>query len=303
MFCGFTIGASAGGFAAALLIPAFGWRSVFFAGGVAPLLLAVVLLVCLPESVRFMVTKSWPAARINEVLGRIAGTPLQASRFKLHEGTEVKQHTPVRLIMSKRYRTGTLLLWLTYFMGLLVYFLLTSWLPTLLKDSGMTLQQASLITALFPLGGAIGSIVCGYAMDRVNAHRVVAVTYTLTGGLLWGIGQLSGDTLLIGVLIFTAGTCLNGAQVSMPVIAAEFYPTHGRASGIAWMLGMGRIGGIVGSIAGANLLQAGLGLGAIVSMLAIPSFIAAFALFLKDAVADKQSHASVISKELTPGSE
>jgi AAHS family 4-hydroxybenzoate transporter-like MFS transporter len=303
MFCGFTIGASAGGFAAALLIPEFGWRSVFIAGGVAPLLLAVVLLVCLPESVRFMVTKSWPAASINKVLGRIAGTPLQASRFKLHEGTEVKQHTPVRLIMSKRYRTGTLLLWLTYFMGLLVYFLLTSWLPTLLKDSGMTLQQASLITALFPLGGGIGSIVCGYAMDRVNAHRVVTVTYTLTGGLLWGIGQLSGDILLIGVLIFIAGTCLNGAQVSMPVIAAEFYPTHGRASGIAWMLGTGRIGGIVGSMAGANLLQGGLGLGAIVSMLAIPSFIAAFALFLKDAVADKQSHASVISKELTPGSE
>jgi len=53
MFCGFTIGASAGGFAAALLIPEFGWRSVFIAGGVAPLLLAVVLhaLTCIRLSV------------------------------------------------------------------------------------------------------------------------------------------------------------------------------------------------------------------------------------------------------------
>jgi len=303
MFCGFTIGASAGGFAAALLIPAFGWRVVFFAGGVVPLLLAVVLLACLPESVRFMVAKSWPAASINKVLSRISGTPMEASRFKLHEETGVEKHIPVLLIMSKRYRTGTLLLWLTYFMGLLVYFLLTSWLPTLLKDSGMTLKQASLITALFPLGGGIGSIVCGYAMDRVSAHRVVAATYLLTGGLLWGIGQLTGEVLFIGLLIFVAGTCLNGAQVSVPVIAADFYPTHGRASGIAWMLGTGSIGGIVGSMAGANLLQAGLGLGAIVSMLAIPSFIAAFALLVKGSVAHKQSHASVISKRLTSGSE
>jgi AAHS family 4-hydroxybenzoate transporter-like MFS transporter len=303
MFCGFTIGASAGGFAAAMLIPEFGWRSVFFAGGVVPLLLAIVLLACLPESVRFMVTKSWPAASINKVLGRIAGTPLEASRFKLHEGTDMENHTPVLLILSKRYRTGTLLLWLTYFMGLLVYFLLTSWLPTLLKDSGTTLKQASLITALFPLGGGMGSVVCGYAMDRVNTHRVVAAAYVLTGGLLWGIGQLTGEVVLIGVLIFVAGTCLNGAQVSMPVIAADFYPTNGRASGIAWMLGIGRIGGIVGSMAGANLLQAGLGLGAIVSMLAIPSFIAAFALLMKDSVGYKHSHAPVMSEQLTPGSE
>lgn len=105
------------------------------------------------------------------------------------------------------------------------------------------------------------------------------------------------------MLIFVAGTCLNGAQVSMPVIAADFYPTNGRASGIAWRLGIGRIGGIVGSMAGANLLQAGLGLGAIVSMLAIPSFIAAFALLMKDSVGYKHSHAPVMSEQLTPGSE
>ncbi|AQH03138.1 4-hydroxybenzoate transporter [Burkholderia sp. KK1] len=303
MFCGFTIGASAGGFAAALLIPEFGWKSVFFAGGVVPLLLAVLLLVYLPESVRFMVAKSWPAARINEVLSRISGAPLSASRFKLHEGAEATKHTPVALILSKRYRMGTLLLWLTYFMGLLVYFLLTSWLPTLLKDSGMTLKQASLITALFPLGGGIGSIVCGYAMDRVNAHRVVAVAYALTGCFLWSIGQLSGEMLSIGVLIFIAGTCLSGAQVSMPVLAAAFYPTNGRASGIAWMLGTGRIGGIVGSMAGANLLQAGLGVGAIIGMLAVPSFIAACALLLKDCVSRKQTRAVAMRSELTAESE
>ncbi|MFM0336176.1 MFS transporter [Paraburkholderia fungorum] len=303
MFCGFTVGASAGGFAAALLIPEAGWRSVFFVGGVTPLVLAAALLVFLPESVRFMVAKSWPATRINSVLSRIAGTTVAGQRFTLHEQSGGEKSTSVALILSKHFRAGTLLLWLTYFMGLLVYFLLTNWLPTLLKDSGMTLKQASLITALFPLGGGLGSVACGYLMDRVNAHRVVAATYVLTGVFLWSIGQLSSGVFYIGMLIFIAGICLNGAQVSMPAIAAAFYPTNGRASGVAWMLGTGRIGGIVGSMAGATLPLAGRGLGSILGMLAIPAFIAAAALLLKDYIAQRQISSDVVMQRLTPDSE
>ncbi|RDK05325.1 hypothetical protein DN412_37540 [Cupriavidus lacunae] len=43
---------------------------------------------------------------------------------------------------------------------------------------------------------------------------------------------------------------LNGAMFSMGGLAAMFYPTSGRSSGVAWMYGVGRIGGILGPIAG-----------------------------------------------------
>ena len=52
MFCGFSIGAAAGGFVAAGLISRYGWQSVFIAGGVTPLLVAVLLMALLPESNR-----------------------------------------------------------------------------------------------------------------------------------------------------------------------------------------------------------------------------------------------------------
>ena len=55
MFCGFSVGAALGGLLAAALIPDFGWRSVFIVGGAAPLLLAPILALRLPESVRFLV--------------------------------------------------------------------------------------------------------------------------------------------------------------------------------------------------------------------------------------------------------
>lgn len=72
------------------------------------------------------------------------------------------------------------MLCLTYFMGLLIFYLLTSWLPLLIRETGATLSRASVITALFPLGGGIGVLVLG-ADGQINPNKVVAVGYLLTG--------------------------------------------------------------------------------------------------------------------------
>ena len=50
MFCGFTVGSALGGLIAAQLLPLVGWRGVLCIGGVAPLLLAPLLALALPES-------------------------------------------------------------------------------------------------------------------------------------------------------------------------------------------------------------------------------------------------------------
>lgn len=290
MFCGFTLGASAGGFVAAAMIPAYGWRSVFLAGGLMPVVL-VFALIALPESIRFMVVHKWPADQIRKILTRITrGRAVEATEFVLAEepgGAGAKdgakaRRSPLAVILSPRYRFGTCMFWLTYFMGLLVYYLLTSWMPTLIKDAGFSLREAALITALFPLGGGIGAITCGWLMDRMNAHRVVAVTYLLTGAFVWAMGRNVDAAGALAVLTFIAGICMNGAQTSMPVLAASYYPTHGRASGVAWMLGIGRFGGIVGALSGGTLMQAGLGMRTILELLAIPAAIAAVALLAKD---------------------
>ncbi|REG49119.1 AAHS family 4-hydroxybenzoate transporter-like MFS transporter [Paraburkholderia sp. BL6669N2] len=302
MFCGFTFGASAGGFAAAALIPAFGWESVFVVGGVVPVLLSFVLFAWLPESVRFMVANSWSAEKINLVLGRISGKVLVEQHFTIDEPVNQDERSPVALILSKQFRSGSLLLWVTYFMGLLVYYLLTNWLPTLMKDGGMSLQQASLITALFPLGGGLGAIVCGILMDRVNAHRVVALTYVLAGVFICCVGHSVGNTLLVGLLTFLAGSCMAGAQISMPVLAVAFYPTNGRASGVAWMLGIGRIGGIVGAFAGAVMLQAGFAIDTILQAMAVPVFVAAAALLVKNQLGKRRIDFDSIAQEPRPES-
>src|SRR5262245_17698941 len=54
---GFTAGAAIGGFVAAWMIPAFGWRSVFYFGGIIPLVGAIAMIWGLPESLQFLAVR------------------------------------------------------------------------------------------------------------------------------------------------------------------------------------------------------------------------------------------------------
>ena len=135
------------------------------------------------------------------------------------------------VIFSGTYSAGTLLLWLTYFMGLVIVYLLTSWLPTLMRDSGASMEQAAFIGALFQFGGVLSAVGVGWAMDRFNPHKVIGTFYLLAGVFAYAVGQSLGDITLLATLVLVAGMCVNGAQSAMPSLAARFYPTQGRATG------------------------------------------------------------------------
>ena len=92
----------------------------------------------------------------------------------------------------------------------------------------------------------------------------VLVPYTITA--------IAGNTQTIvpgygGDGVPALSTTMNGAQSSMPVLAASTYPTRSRASGVSWMLGIVRFGGIVGAMGGGILLNAGYKMAAIVLMI------------------------------------
>jgi len=283
MTCGFPLGAAFGGFFAAWLIPQFGWRSVLLAGGAGPVLLSILLLLALPESVRFMVAKGHPAERIRATLARIDASVAQAVSFVTTEHTPLGAgQSGVRVVLSSRYLIGTLMLWLACFMGLVIFYGSINWMPVLLKGAGLDARQATLISTLFPLGG-IGAIFCGMLMDRFNPPRVVAVFYALTAISVYCIGQAAADAGLLMVVVFAAGVLLNTAQASMPALAAGFYPTQGRATGVAWMVGISRFGGIAGSFLIAELTRLEFSFGAIFAVLAIAGGVASIALFVSQA--------------------
>ncbi|MDF9617556.1 MFS transporter [Pseudomonas entomophila] len=285
MFCGFNLGMAGGGFMSAKLIPAYGWHSLLVIGGVLPLLLALVLLAWLPESARFLVVRNRSVDRIRKTLAPIAPTVVaQASSFSVPEQKAVATRNVFAVIFSATYGLGTMLLWLTYFMGLVIVYLLTSWLPTLMRDSGASMEQAAFIGALFQFGGVLSAVVVGWAMDRFNPHKVIGLFYLLAGVFAYAVGQSLGNITLLATLVLIAGMCVNGAQSAMPSLAARFYPTQGRATGVSWMLGIGRFGAILGAWSGATLLGLGWSFEQVLTALLVPAALATVGVVVKGLV-------------------
>lgn len=285
MFCGFNLGMASGGFVSAKMIPAFGWHSLLLLGGVLPLLLAVVLMLWLPESARYLVVRNRGADKVRQVLAPIAPAEVAAATdFSVPEQKTVQSRNVLKVVFAGTYSAGTLLLWLTYFMGLVIVYLLTSWLPTLMRDSGASMEQAAFIGALFQFGGVLSAVGVGWAMDKFNPHKVIGIFYLLAGVFAYFVGQSLGQVTLLATLVLLAGMCINGAQSAMPSLAARFYPTQGRATGVSWMLGIGRFGAILGAWIGATLLGLGWNFEQVLTALVVPAAIATAAVVIKGLV-------------------
>jgi MFS transporter, AAHS family, 4-hydroxybenzoate transporter len=293
MFCGFPLGAAFCGFLAAWMIPQFGWRSVLLLGGSVPLLLSVLLMIKLPESVRYLVAKGHPVEKIRPTLSRIATSAANAGSFYMTERAHVTAGKGgIVVVLSRSYIVGSIMLWLAYFMGLVIFYASINWMPILFKEAGLSPQHATLITALFPLGG-VGAVLCGVLMDRFNPNRVVAACYALTAISVYGIGQAFGNVGWLVFIVFAAGVLMSTAQSSMPALAAAFYPTQGRGTGVAWMLGIGRFGGIAGSLLVAELTRRHFTFGGIFTVVASAGVISCITLFTKEAVHPQSAISSV----------
>ncbi|MFK0310831.1 MFS transporter [Pseudomonas sp. NPDC090233] len=279
MFCGFTLGSALGGVVAAQLLPLYGWRSVLALGGVLPLALLPVLLLALPESVRFLARRHSADPRALAILRRIARLPAGTGGLQVDETGA--GHSPVRQILAQPLRRGTLALWLAFFMSLLIIYGMTNWLPLLVRDSGLSLSQAALISALFQVGGTLGAVCLGAAMDRFDAHRVLVLALLGGAGCLLAIGQCHDDYVLLGLSVAGMGFCISGSQVGANALAAAYYPTSARATGVGWAHGVGRIGAVCGTFGGAALLGVGLSFEVLFAVLMLPAVLAAAAIYFK----------------------
>ena len=276
MFCGFTLGSGLGGLLSAHLVPKYGWRAVLIAGGILPLALVPVLILLLPESVRYLVAAGQKSQRISSLLARIGKHEFtDSTAFVL---TEAKaEGSPVRQLFTNGFRAGTLLLWCIFFMSLLIIYLMTNWLPTIAHNAGMSLADASRLMMLYQVGGTIGAVAIGKTMDRLKPTVVLGMAYGLGALLIAALGQTQGIVLMFAVT--GVGFCISGSQIGANAYAAQYYPTESRVTGISWALGVGRLGSIVGSLSGGLLLAMNISQSSLFVLAAVPALLASFAAF------------------------
>ncbi len=259
--CGFTAGAAVGGFLSAFMIPRWGWESVFIVGGIVPLVLAVLMLAWLPESIQFLVLKRGAG----KPGGRAAD---QARRSLSHIEPGFPASSTAELLVAEKnekagsvaalFREGrtpvTLLLWGISLMNLVNLYFLSNWLPTLLHDSGYGTQTAVLIGTSLQVGGTIGTILLGRIIERYGFVRVLAVCFVLAFISVAAIGHAAGNLGLMLLVVVVAGFCIVGGQPAINALGGVYYPTSLRSTGIGWILGIGRIGSIIGPVVAGVLI-------------------------------------------------
>ncbi|WP_240989691.1 hypothetical protein [Cupriavidus taiwanensis] len=116
-------------------------------------------------------------------------------------------------------------------------------------------------------------------MDRWTPHRIIIAAFLMTGMLSVIAGQCAGQPGLLGALLLVCGVAVTAPVTSLASYASMLYPTEARATGVSWMFGVGRFGGVASAFVGAALLGFGLQISVVFSLLVVPSLIGAFSLW------------------------
>ena len=253
----FPLGAGLGGVLATRIMPLSGWRSLFWIAGTLTLLLAPVLLVWLPDSLRQMILRGESEERTRRVLRRIAPNSVVPSGVPLSVREAPAHGFLVWALFRERRAAMTTLLWGMYFVTMLVNYFVSNWLPTLGRDAGLSLEAALRATSLFQFGGVAGAVGFGLLIDRGQPRSVMTLAFAGTGLFVAAIGFGWSSGGVLAATAFGAGFCINGTQIGDTFIAAVSYPTALRSTGVGWGSAVGRIGAICGPLIAGYLLAGG----------------------------------------------
>jgi AAHS family 4-hydroxybenzoate transporter-like MFS transporter len=259
MFCSFSLGAAFGGFISASLLETHGWESVFLFCGIMAVLLLPLLILFLPESL-----PAKPDGRVTIPAGK--------------------------LFSDGRTRI-TILLWVIFFANLMELYIISSWLPTTIGEqlrascppSGAEVEAcaqqavrwANTATGLFQIGGIAGAFMLSPLVDRYGPKWVLPLSFLSAAVFIAALSVAGASVALSLVLGFLLGIGTVGAQNCNNGIAAKFYPTEIRATGIGWALAVGRSGSILGPAVGGLLLSTGFDIRAVFLVATIPPLVAA----------------------------
>jgi len=230
----------------------------------------------LPESLPRLLRDAPPYARLRKVTARMLPDwqPPVAS-VEQNEREQGSKLTVVELFRNG-YARPTLLIWATFFVSLILLYFMISWLPTLLLESGLKLNEANLVTSMFLFAGTLGAICMAWFADLLK-RKVRLLSAVLAGAALCTIllGLNHDNPRYLVACVFAAGFCIIGGQLTLNAFASNFYPAHVRATGTGWALGVGRFGSILGPLFGSLLLAMHIPVAQIFFFCAIPAVIAA----------------------------
>jgi MFS transporter, AAHS family, 4-hydroxybenzoate transporter len=274
--CSISLGAALGGVVAPWLISHFQWRSLFVVGGLLPVVLIAPLYFWAPESLQILLTKKPHPRNRERIHGILRRMGISAAVEGLYSR---KPHgTPknsVRAILSRPYWRLTLLLWCVFTINSFSLYMLSGWLPTLLKLAQLPEAVALRSSSSMWFGSMVGSLAISWLIDR-GKLRLAIVGALVIGAAAFGLfGLVPRSPLFWNPILFVGGAMLGGMQFVIAGLCARIYPSSILATGAGWAGSISRIGAITGPLAGGWMVGAHVSPVSIVCLLGIPMLVCA----------------------------
>ena len=272
MATGYPIGIVTGGAVAAMLLAHFDWRSVFVLGAVMNGALIPVIWCLMPESIAYLAHKRPPDAliRINATLRRMGHAAIEA----LPAPNEDTTSGSWRNLFSPALVRITMLLTFAYLAHIMTFYYIIKWIPKLVADMHFSASSAGGVLVWANVGGALGSVVLGVLTHRFKVRQLVMAALTGSVVMICWFGQGQASLVELAVIAAVAGLFTNSAVVGLYAMFAQSFPTHLRASGTGFVIGVGRAGAVLGPVIAGYLFDAGIALPAVSLLMALGSLIA-----------------------------
>jgi AAHS family 4-hydroxybenzoate transporter-like MFS transporter len=270
----FLLGGILGGALSAWLIPRYGWRSVFYAGGLLPLAALAAMLRWLPESLQFLTLRGRSDDRVAAWLRRVDPSVPYGPGIRYTAREERREGFPVIQLFAEGRTLGTAMLWAANFMNVMAAYFVQSWLPTLLHGAGRSTRVAVLVGTAMQVGGAVGTIVLGLVQRKVGLVPLLAGGFATAAVSLAVLGSPSLPLAGVVAAVVLVGVGLLSGPPMLNALAATWYPTDLRSTGVGAGLGVGRFGAILGPLVASALVARHWSMESLLRIGAVPALLA-----------------------------
>jgi AAHS family 4-hydroxybenzoate transporter-like MFS transporter len=184
-------------------------------------------------------------------------------------------------LLTGELRLTTFGVWSVYFFNWVAWFMLLSWLPTLLKQAGLSPAEAPYASVTVNAAFIVFAIPLSWFLPRINTIRILTVMFSagIAIALLLSVAIPTQQWGVAFLLIALAGFGIGGQQLALNYLVVASYPAAVRSTAMGWAIGMGRMGAILGSAVGGVVLSR-LGSAGFFWMLALPLAIACVSILL-----------------------
>jgi benzoate transport len=278
MVIGYPLGGVVGGTIVQRLLGAGTWHDVFMFGGAVTAAFIPIVWFLLPESVDFLDRQRKPGAleTINRILTRFGHESTAALTLETHESSQ----RSVMDIFKPGLIVATLLITFGYFAHVTSFYFIIKWVPKLVVDLGFAPKSAAGVLTWANVGGAAGVAIFGLIATRLSLKALTIFTLIGSSAMVVWFGRGSHDLAALASTVAIAGLFTNSAIAGYYLLFAEVFPTHVRATGTGFSIGVGRGGAVLAPVIAGYLFQAGFGLQAVATTMAMGSLLSAAALLV-----------------------